>query len=280
MLKLHFKDNRQPASLVTQNTYTLGSANDNHLIIEDIGVDAHHAKIFTEDDRLILKDNNSKTGCFINGQRVTQKEILPGDILKFGQAELIVIDPQRIQEQDEQFAGSPWRLVSDSSWLPGKTFLIVPGKPVVIGRTDKCDITIPGTHLSRRHVELMLQGDRMMVKDLGSANGTFLNEKPVSEIQAHHGDRLRLDVYSFRFVAPQADGNKTRIRPAPAEAFAKPVERKQLSNEPKRWKTKPTSPGNRMEPTYDETHTSPLVAWIIASFIVVGVGLLAVKFLH
>lgn len=278
MLKLHFKDNRQAASLVTQNTFTLGAASDNHLVIvDDLLVDPHHAKIFTEDARLILKDNNSSSGCFINGQRVTQKEILAGDILKFGETEIIVVDPRRTQEQEAQLTGTPWRLVSDSGWLPGKTFLITPGKPVVIGRTDQCDITIPGTHLSRRHAELLLQGDKLIVKDLGSSNGTFLNEKNITEATANDGDRLRLDVYTFRFVAPQADDNKTRVRAAPADVFSKPVERKQISSEPKRWKTKPTSPGNRMEPTYNDTK-KPLFVWGLVCLALVATGLLVLKF--
>jgi pSer/pThr/pTyr-binding forkhead associated (FHA) protein len=266
MLKLHFKDNRQPAFWVTEKLYCIGSAPDNQLIIADKSIDALHAKLFAEDDKYVLKDNNSSSGCFINGQRVTQKEILPGDIVRFGNAELIVLDPRKLHEQDDANLGAPWRLVSDSSWLPGKTFIIMPGSTVTIGRTEKCDITIPGTHLSRRHTELSIQGSQLLVKDLGSANGTYLNDKSITEARAQNGDRLRLDVYSFRLVAPDLDGNKTRVRSS-IESISTPVERKQLSSEPKRWKTRPTSPGNRTEPTYEESSSNK--KWIF-----IGVGLL------
>ena len=152
MLKLHFKDNRQPAFWVTEKLYCIGSAADNQLVIQDPSVDELHAKLIVEDDKFLLKDNNSSTGCFINGQRITQKEILPGDIVRLGNTELIVLDPRRLQEDgDDATQGAPWRLVSDGSWLPGKTFIVPAERSVIIGRTDQCDITIPGTHLSRRH---------------------------------------------------------------------------------------------------------------------------------
>ncbi|MFO1390407.1 FHA domain-containing protein [Cellvibrio sp.] len=277
MLKLHFKDNRQPAVWVTEKLYSIGSSHDNQLTIQDQSLDPVHAKLVLEDGKYVLKDNNSTSGCFINGQRITQKEILPGDIVRLGKIELIVLDPRKLND-DEPMQSAPWRLVSDSSWLPGKTFIIMPERTVVIGRTDQCDITIPGTHLSRRHTELKIQGSNLLVKDLGSSNGTFLNEKQVTEAVAQNGDRLRLDVYTFRLVAPDVDGNKTRIR-ASIDSISKPVERKQASNEPKRFKTRPTSPGNRTEPTYEESSPSSW-KWLLIGVTVLGVlALIASKFL-
>lgn len=277
MLKLHFKDNRQSACWVTEKLYCIGSASDNQLVIDDASVNALHAKIFAEDEKYVLKDNNSTSGCFVNGQRITQKEILPGDILRFGAIELIVLDPRKLHEQDDADQSAPWRLVSDSSWLPGKTFIIMPDRAVTIGRTDQCDITIPGTHLSRRHTELRIQGSKLLVKDLGSSNGTFLNDKQITEATAENGDRLRLDVYTFRLVAPDMDVHKTRIR-ATIESISKPVERKQASNEPKRWKTRPTSPGNRSEPTYKES-TSGNWKWILLGVGLLVLAVIASKFL-
>ncbi len=248
MLKLHFKDNRRPPLWVVEKLFSIGSASDNQLAINEDGIDPHHAKIIQDDSRYLLKDNNSTTGCFINGQRVTQKEILPGDIIKLGQAEIIVLDPRSLPDKGKDAYVAPWRLVSDSSWLAGKHFVISPDHGTVIGRGNQCDIVIPGTHLSRRHAEISIEGNHLRIKDLGSANGTYLNELRVDNATANNGDRIRLDVYSFRVVAPDLEESKTRIR-KPIDELAKPVARKPVSSEPKRWKTRPTSPGNRIEPT-------------------------------
>lgn len=258
MLKLHFKDNRQPPVWVVEKLFALGSASDNHLVVNDPEVDKYHAKILQENNKYYLKDNNSQQGCFVNGQRITQREILPGDIIKLGRSEIIVLDPRSLADRPKDAYALPWRLVSDSSWLAGKQFILLPERSMVIGRGSQCDIVIPGTHLSRRHTEISIEGNHLRIKDLGSANGTFLNELRIDNATANNGDRLRLDVYTFRIVAPDLEETKTRLR-KPIDAL-KPVERKLPSSEPKRWKTRPTSPGNRIEPV---DHPGRRQAWMV-----------------
>lgn len=270
MLKLHFKDNRQPPIWVVEKLFSIGSASDNHLVIDDPEVAKHHAKILQENNKHILKDNNSQSGCFVNGQRITQREILPGDIIKLGHCEIIVLDPRSLADRPKDAYALPWRLVSDSSWLAGKQFILLPERSMVIGRGNQCDIVIPGTHLSRRHTEISIEGNHLRIKDLGSANGTFLNELRIDNATANNGDRLRLDVYTFRIVAPDLDDTKTRMR-KPLDEISKPIERKLPSSEPKRWKTRPTSPGNRIEPSLSNGRRNAWLALIAATLVVTAI---------
>lgn len=274
MLKIQFKDKRHPPLWVVEKLYNIGSASDNHLVISDGGLDALHARFVTGDNKIFLKDNNSASGCFVNGQRITNKEVIPGDIIRLGSIELEILDPSTQSAAElgsKSETTKSWRLVSDSSWLAGQSFLIPSDKPVVVGRDNQSDIVIPGTHLSRRHAELTVQGKSLRIKDLGSANGTFVNDKRIDNIVAHSGDQLRLDVYTFRLIGPDVgEKNKTRVR-TPIESLRKPVARKQPSSEPKRWKTRPTSPGNRTEPTYEEwQRKNDVWLWLILCTIVIG----------
>jgi pSer/pThr/pTyr-binding forkhead associated (FHA) protein len=273
MLKLHFKDNRRPPLWVVEKRYHIGSALENHLVLSEPGIDQVHAKLVQENDKYFLKDNNSASGCFVNGQRVTNKEILPGDMIRLGTTEIIVLDPR--SGGDPSGNKAPWRLVSESSWLSGKHFIIPTDKPVLLGRDHKCDIVIPGSHLSRRHLEIRVDGNVLRLKDLKSANGTFLNETRIDTASAANGDRLRLDVYNFRVVAPEQEENKTRVR-KPLEELVKPIERKAVSAEPKRWKTRPTSPGNRVEPTYNEQKKQQ---FMLIGLLLIAIGIIAVALL-
>jgi len=270
MLKLHFKDNRRPPVWVVEKLFSIGSTADNHLVIGDEGVDPQHAKVIQESTKYFLKDNNSSSGCFINGQRITQKEILPGDIIKIGTTDIIVLDPRSLPDKSKDNYAAPWRLVSDSNWLAGKHFILPPERSMVIGRGNQCDIIIPGTHLSRRHTEISIEGNHLRIKDLGSANGTYLNELRVDNATANNGDRLRLDVYTFRIVAPELEESKTRIR-KPIDELSKPVERKLPSSEPKRWKTRPTSPGNRIEPSLHHTRRTTWLALSAAALLAIAI---------
>jgi pSer/pThr/pTyr-binding forkhead associated (FHA) protein len=269
MLKLHFKDNRQPPVWVVEKLFALGSGGDNHLVVNDPGVERHHAKILQENNKYYLKDNNSQSGCFVNGQRITQREILPGDIIKLGNSEIIVLDPRSLADRPKDAYALPWRLVSDSSWLAGKHFILPPERSMVIGRGNQCDIVIPGTHLSRRHTEISIEGNHLRIKDLGSANGTFLNELRIDNATANNGDRLRLDVYSFCIVAPDLEETKARLR-KPIDEL-KPVERKLPSSAPKRWKTRPTSPGNRIEPVHNKGRRQAWLALAAAAIVATAI---------
>lgn len=61
--------------------------------------------------------------------------------------------------------------------LEGQPYLLK-NAPVVVGRTDESDIplTQPERYVSKRHCEILRQGERTLIRDLGSTNGTFMNE--------------------------------------------------------------------------------------------------------
>ena len=64
--------------------------------------------------------------------------------------------------------------------------------PVVIGRGDQADITIDDRWVSRVHCLLSLVDERLVVRDLESKHGTFVNESPVSSAELTDGDRLEV----------------------------------------------------------------------------------------
>ena len=83
-----------------------------------------------------------------------------------------------------------------------------------IGRSNECDISLPAAHLSRRHAQLQVIDGMLFVKDLDSANGTFLNGKRVAEARVKRGDELRFDALSFGVMGPADDMAKTTVRKA------------------------------------------------------------------
>ena len=70
----------------------------------------------------------------------------------------------------------------------------------VLGRGDQADIQLQDTFASSQHARLAPQGDVMVLEDLGSTNGTYLNEEPLRGPQPlHPGDKIRIGDSSFTF---------------------------------------------------------------------------------
>jgi serine phosphatase RsbU (regulator of sigma subunit) len=67
------------------------------------------------------------------------------------------------------------------------------GPSVSIGRASDCSIPIKDRYLSRKHAEIIASGNSWVLKDLGSANGTYLNGARVErDEKLRPGDRIRL----------------------------------------------------------------------------------------
>ena len=63
---------------------------------------------------------------------------------------------------------------------------------VVVGRHRRCDIRIASPRVSRRHCWLALDRDGVLVRDLGSTNGTRINGQRVKEGVLRPGDELAI----------------------------------------------------------------------------------------
>jgi pSer/pThr/pTyr-binding forkhead associated (FHA) protein len=63
---------------------------------------------------------------------------------------------------------------------------------VVVGRHRRCDVRIASPRVSRRHCCLALDGDGVLVRDLGSTNGTRINGRRVEEGVLRPGDELSI----------------------------------------------------------------------------------------
>ena len=74
---------------------SIGRSPDNRLVIDNPAVSHHHARIFEEDNRLMLQDFGSLNGTFVNGQRVQMISLKPGDSVAIGKHTIIVTEPQR-----------------------------------------------------------------------------------------------------------------------------------------------------------------------------------------
>src|SRR5689334_16848159 len=67
-----------------------------------------------------------------------------------------------------------------------------PGQTLIAGRTSQSDLQLDDPSVSRRHCQITFEHGVLRVRDLQSANGTYINERPVTEGTARAGDLIRM----------------------------------------------------------------------------------------
>jgi pSer/pThr/pTyr-binding forkhead associated (FHA) protein len=75
---------------------TVGRVEDNTFQIADASVSSHHAEIVLRGPDIVIKDLNSTNGSFINGDKITEAVLQPGQTLRFGQVELKIDDGKEL----------------------------------------------------------------------------------------------------------------------------------------------------------------------------------------
>jgi len=133
-------------------------------------------------------------------------------------------------QRDEQVATGTLRVESSSAqgevaWrgvidVEGKRHPLMKGR-TVIGRGSDADITISDAGTSRKHVEILWDGERAMVRDMNSTNGTRLDGRKITEAALPPDSTVtigRTDIV-FRVVAQASPARPTTSASDATRAF-------------------------------------------------------------
>ena len=94
-------------------------------------------------------------------------------------------------------------LRSASAAVPeGKRWVI--DKGVVLGRSSECAVSLPDPYVSNRHARIILQDNRYYVTDMGSTNGTLLENHPLTTPQIlRNGSQLQIGGFTLKAELPE-----------------------------------------------------------------------------
>ena len=210
MLKIQFKDGSGNPIALEAPGKTIGQGGVNDLVIDRDGVNGFHADIKVEGDQVVITDINTATGTYVNGDRISgPTNLRAGDVIRIQDVELeitaedpagggktLVLSGTALME----VGSNSWSLVADSGPEKGQVIPVI--ERTEIGRALECDISILEPALSRKHAELEPDGDRLIIRDLGSINGTWVNAEKVEEKELKDGDVIQFDKIRFIVSAP------------------------------------------------------------------------------
>ncbi|MCE9577340.1 MAG: diguanylate cyclase [Deltaproteobacteria bacterium] len=72
---------------------------------------------------------------------------------------------------------------------------------IVLGRGADCDIQVDRDSVSRRHARVFRDGEAWMIEDLGSTNGSYVNDVPVQRSLLRDADFLKIGAAIFKFLS-------------------------------------------------------------------------------
>lgn len=105
-----------------------------------------------------------------------------------------------------------WQLIplsnNEKQAIPLVALTLKPNRTMVLGRANDCDLVVGLKPISRRHAEITLVNDQLTIEDLGSANGTYINDNRISSGELKHGDCVRFENLRYQVVSPESLRNK------------------------------------------------------------------------
>jgi putative nucleotidyltransferase with HDIG domain len=122
-------------------------------------------------------------------------------------------------------------------------YALTDGAAVTVGRVAQCEIHVDDHAVSRRHCTLSVRGTDVIVTDLESANGTFVNERPIKSSTARPGDVIRVGstVLEYRNpAAPRVPSTVSKVS-GDHDSSIHSVIRKQIDPADVEWLTPATS---------------------------------------
>jgi pSer/pThr/pTyr-binding forkhead associated (FHA) protein len=87
-------------------------------------------------------------------------------------------------------------------------FELSPLRRIAIGRHDSNDLRLASRTVSNFHAEIIHEGGELVLRDLGSTNGTYVNDEAIDEARLKVGDRLRVGNYTLMVHLEHQNGNK------------------------------------------------------------------------
>jgi FHA domain/zinc-ribbon domain len=93
----------------------------------------------------------------------------------------------------------PALVVRSGGGMAGQSFQPAEGRTLV-GRSPECEIFLDDVTVSRRHAEIVRDGDVFTIRDLGSLNGTYVNRKRIESADLENDDEVQVGKYRLTFL--------------------------------------------------------------------------------
>lgn len=190
---------------------TLGRATTNDIVLIQGRVSRTHAQIQCSQEGITLTDLNSVNGVWINGQKVRETELRPGDKIGISDCILQYLPPADDAREEATLINSEKELeitlaqmtvpisLNETSLprlvvhAPDRTWEVpLTGDEWTIGRASSNNLALDYLKTSRSHARLERKGNDFILRDLQSTNGTYIHDERIEQRALKNGDTFRI----------------------------------------------------------------------------------------
>jgi pSer/pThr/pTyr-binding forkhead associated (FHA) protein len=190
------------------DTFIIGRQDTNDIVIDNLAVSFHHAKIESIGDEFLLIDLHSENGTFVNDQRIKAHWLSDGEVITIGKHILKFSNPKNrnlfekmsssvietMQMDTEKFRellrknrlGSQSATATKGSPAAVLTFLserrknlLLGEKPVRLGKDHSADIVVPGVFVGKTAAVINWMGDGWHISYVGGLARLKVNGRVV-----------------------------------------------------------------------------------------------------
>jgi len=178
---------------------TIGRSPDCDIPIADHQASRRHCSVVKLQSGWEVADLGSTNGTLVNSTLTKKKKLRHGDVIRIGHAELVFHDPDSVGASEG--SGENCFLVYAKGEHKGEKIELTQQR-TTIGRKETNTVPLQDPVASSYHCEIVRDLNGYTIRDLGSTNGTLVNNEMVTEAQLVHGARVRIGNSRFVFQDP------------------------------------------------------------------------------
>ena len=175
----------------------------NDIVVDDEPVSKRHARLTFANNEMTLWDVGSKNGTFVNGERITNRKLQPGDVVSVGKGRLIFVrdvKPDGVLTSSlapsAGEAGATAIFAGKEGFRPGQKFFL--GKsPLFIGRDKNNNAVVDDPTVSSFHLQIAKTPEGVKIQDLNSVSGVSVDGEKIAMAQLEPDDTITFGKFSL-----------------------------------------------------------------------------------